>query len=154
MAAARSAPSRGTLDARVHMTTPITTNKRKKEMNLETMNLTALRREYNRVFGLETTSKSKDYLRQRISARRAELAQERAARHEDGARERDARLPRVGAFLERDHGGKTHRVKVTDVGFEYRRQTYPSLSAVAKAITGTNWNGYVFFGRALKEAQV
>ncbi|MGO8992053.1 MAG: DUF2924 domain-containing protein [Polyangiaceae bacterium] len=114
-------------------------------MNLETMNLTALRSEYNRVFGLETTSKSKDYLRQRISTRRAELARERAARHE-GTRERDPRLPPVGTVLERDHEGKTHRVKVTDVGFEYRRQTYPSLSAVAKAITGTNWNGFGFFG--------
>ncbi len=114
-------------------------------MNIETMNLTALRREYNRVFGLETTSKSKDYLRQRISARRAELAPERADRQE-GGRERDPRLPPVGTVLEREHDGKTHRVKLTDVGFEYRRQTYPSLSAVAKVITGTNWNGFGFFG--------
>ena len=117
-------------------------------MNLETMNLTTLRREYHRVFGLETTSKSKDYLRQRISARRAELARERATAQADSgqARERDPRLPAVGTVLEREHDGTIHKVKVTAVGFEYRRQTYPSLSAVAKAITGTTWNGYGFFG--------
>ena len=111
-------------------------------MSLETMNLTALWREYERVFGLRTASKSKDYLRQRISARRVELARERAA---NPPRERDPRLPPVGTVLERDHEGKTHRVKVTDVGFEYRRRTYASLSAAAKAITGTNWNGFGFF---------
>jgi hypothetical protein len=123
-----------------------TANGRKKEMNLETMNVTALRREYHRVFGLETTAKSKDYLRKRISARRTELAQERAARRNEEGAERDPRLPAVGAVLTREHEGKVHHVKVTDVGFEYKRQTYTSLSAVAKAITHTNWNGFGFFG--------
>jgi hypothetical protein len=41
---------------------------------------------------------------------------------------------------------QTHTVEVVDGGFEWRGTRYRSLSAVAKAITGTNWNGRVFFG--------
>jgi hypothetical protein len=40
----------------------------------------------------------------------------------------------------------THTVMVLDDGFELDGRTYKSLSAVAKVITGTNWNGYAFFG--------
>lgn len=39
-----------------------------------------------------------------------------------------------------------HQVTVTDAGFEYTGKIFRSLSAIAKAITGTNWNGRVFFG--------
>jgi hypothetical protein len=35
---------------------------------------------------------------------------------------------------------------VLDEGFALDGRTYKSLSAIAKAITGTNWNGYAFFG--------
>jgi hypothetical protein len=38
-----------------------------------------------------------------------------------------------------------HEVTVTPGGFVYRGQTYTSLSAIAKAITGTTWNGKLFF---------
>ena len=41
---------------------------------------------------------------------------------------------------------KTHIVTVLPDGFEWQGQKYNSLSAIAKAITGTNWNGYAFFG--------
>ena len=41
---------------------------------------------------------------------------------------------------------KTHIVTAIAGGFEWNGQTYKSLSAVAKDITGTNWNGYAFFG--------
>jgi hypothetical protein len=40
----------------------------------------------------------------------------------------------------------THTVVVLDDGFALDGRTYKSLSAVAKVITGTNWNGYAFFG--------
>jgi hypothetical protein len=39
-----------------------------------------------------------------------------------------------------------HRVTVLAEGYSWRGKTYPTLSAVARAITGANWNGYVFFG--------
>ncbi|MCU1339779.1 MAG: putative bacteriophage related protein [Bryobacterales bacterium] len=51
-----------------------------------------------------------------------------------------------GAELRREYRGKTVVVKVLANGFEYEGQTYGSLSAVARAATGTRWNGLVFFG--------
>jgi hypothetical protein len=115
---------------------------------LDTKNLKVLRSEYARVYGLTTTSSNKDYLRKRIAARRAELALERTTRRLEAApeRARDPRLPAAGTVLEREHDGKTYKVKVLEHGFEYARQTFTSLSSVAKAITGTNWNGFGFFG--------
>ena len=51
-----------------------------------------------------------------------------------------------GTVLVREHGGANHRVAVTDGGFAWNGATYSSLSKVAKAITGTAWNGPRFFG--------
>jgi hypothetical protein len=51
-----------------------------------------------------------------------------------------------GAILSRTFKGTEHRVEVLATGFRYGEQTYRSLSAVARAITGTNWNGLLFFG--------
>jgi hypothetical protein len=51
-----------------------------------------------------------------------------------------------GTALERVWKGEAHRVLVHPEGFEYQGQFYKSLSAVAKSITGTKWNGHVFFG--------
>ncbi len=39
-------------------------------------------------------------------------------------------------------------VRVLDAGFEYDGRRFDSLSAIAKDITGTKWNGFVFFGLA------
>ena len=58
----------------------------------------------------------------------------------------DPRLPATGTLLTRDHAGVAHEVEVLPTGFEYRGRTYRSLSAVAKEITGTAWNGFLFFG--------
>lgn len=62
---------------------------------------------------------------------------------------RDPRLPAPGTILKRVHDGKEHEVRVLeDGGFEYGGTRYRSLSAVARAITGTRWNGLLFFGIA------
>jgi hypothetical protein len=62
---------------------------------------------------------------------------------------RDPRLPAVGTVLTREHGGVEHQVTVLDDGFEYQGERHRSLSAVARRITGTPWNGFLFFfGRA------
>lgn len=53
---------------------------------------------------------------------------------------------RPGTLLEREHGGTLHRVSVIEEGFSWQGRTYQSLSEVARAITGTNWNGPRFFG--------
>jgi len=46
----------------------------------------------------------------------------------------------------REHKGSLHEVMVVPGGFSWRDKTYPSLSAIALAITGTSWNGPRFFG--------
>ncbi len=51
-----------------------------------------------------------------------------------------------GTRLLREWQGSTHEVLVLDTGFEYAGQTYKSLSAIARAITGTPWSGPAFFG--------
>jgi hypothetical protein len=53
---------------------------------------------------------------------------------------------RPGTQLIRQWQNTTHTVMVLDDGFALEGRTYKSLSAAAKAITGTNWNGYAFFG--------
>ncbi len=53
---------------------------------------------------------------------------------------------RAGALLTREWNGKLERVIVLDKGFAWNGETYGSLSQVAKAMTGTNWNGHRFFG--------
>ena len=51
-----------------------------------------------------------------------------------------------GTRLLREWNGRTHQVDVTDDGFVWNGETYRSLSAVARAITGARWSGPRFFG--------
>jgi hypothetical protein len=53
---------------------------------------------------------------------------------------------RPGTILAREWNGQLHRVAVLAEGFAWNGTTYPSLSKVAFAITGTRWNGPRFFG--------
>lgn len=66
---------------------------------------------------------------------------------------RDPRVPNPGTVIRKRYKTKTLLVKVLDRGFEYEGEVYRSLSAVAKAVTGSHWNGLVFFGLAGKEAE-
>jgi hypothetical protein len=54
--------------------------------------------------------------------------------------------PIVGTRLLREWQGVEHIVTVTVDGYEWQGRPYKSLSAIARAITGTRWNGWVFFG--------
>jgi len=54
--------------------------------------------------------------------------------------------PISGTRLIREYQGIEHCVTVRDADFEYQGRPYKSLSAIARAITGTRWNGLVFFG--------
>jgi hypothetical protein len=54
--------------------------------------------------------------------------------------------PIAGTRLIREWQGVEHCVTVLDDGYEYQGRPYQSLSAIARAITGTRWNGWVFFG--------
>ena len=60
----------------------------------------------------------------------------------------DPRVPMPGTQLEREYKGRTIQVTVLHDGFEYAGEVYRSLSAIAKAVTGSHWNGYHFFGMA------
>jgi hypothetical protein len=59
---------------------------------------------------------------------------------------RDSRLPPPGTLLARRFQGSDVVVKVLEEGFEYQAQRYRSLSAIAREVTGTRWNGLLFFG--------
>lgn len=145
---------------------------------LDAMTVSELATKYREVFGEEARSRNKPYLAKKIAWRIQELAEgglsDRAKRRieelaKDASirqvpprtkavapvteRERDPRLPRAGRLLTKTHGGREHVVKVLADDFEYRGKRYTSLSAVAKAITGTNWNGIVFFGLAKRGAK-
>jgi hypothetical protein len=57
----------------------------------------------------------------------------------------DDRLPPPGTVLTRRYKGEVLQVRVRSDGFEYEGKVYASLSAVAKAITGSHCNGFLFF---------
>jgi Protein of unknown function (DUF2924) len=61
----------------------------------------------------------------------------------------DYRLPPPGTILTRAYKGEQLHVQVLTDGFAYAGRVYPSLSAVAKAITGSHCNGYHFFRNTL-----
>ena len=61
----------------------------------------------------------------------------------------DQRLPPPGTILTRPYKGQLVQVQVLTDGFAYAGRVFPSLSAVAKAITGTHTNGYHFFRNTL-----
>jgi len=54
--------------------------------------------------------------------------------------------PMAGTRLIREYQGVEQVVTVLRDGFEWHGRPYQSLSAIARAITGTRWNGWVFFG--------
>jgi Protein of unknown function (DUF2924) len=76
------------------------------------------------------------------------------ARGDRSQRDRPRRL-KPGTVLVREYQGARHTVTVVANGFVWREATYASLSTIARAITGTNWNGPRFFGlRIDKETKV
>ena len=68
-------------------------------------------------------------------------------------RVRQDNRPIAGTRLVREYQGVEHCVTVRDADFEYQGRPYRSLSAIARAITGTRWNGLLFFGLKNREAR-
>ena len=60
------------------------------------------------------------------------------------------RLPRPGTILTRRYKGRRLQVEVLEHGFAFEGKTYRSLSAVAKAVTGSHCSGHFFFGLTQK----
>jgi len=78
----------------------------------------------------------------------------RSEKDDDAAAPFDRRAPqtregvglKAGALLVREWKGRLERVMILEEGFVWNGQTFGSLSQIAKAMTGTNWNGHRFFG--------
>jgi len=58
---------------------------------------------------------------------------------------RDRRLPIPGTLITKNYKGTDIRVKILDKGFEYNGKVYRTLTAIAKEVTGSHWNGFAFF---------
>ena len=118
-----------------------------------------LKQMWRELFDREPPGFSRSYLISRLAYRIQELAygglkpatRARLDVLADGldpkaARKRVVSGPVVGTQLIREWRGAEHKVTVLADGFEWEGRRYKSLSAVARAITGTRWNGPVFFG--------
>ena len=125
--------------------------------HLRSLALDALRRHWRVIFGRTPPADlSKDLLRRMIAWRLQEWAfggldreslrfLDGLARHGSSPRRRQLK---PGTVLVRDYQGQRHTVTVAPDGFDWQGTTYPSLSAIARAITGTVWSGPRFFALA------
>jgi len=134
---------------------------------LKRMSVRELKAEWEALFASPAPNNSRGYLEMRLAWRIQELALGGLSRETrkmldlladevDGKSDRkaiiaDSRNPIVGTRLVREWDGIEHTVTVLRDGFEWQGQRFKSLSAAARAITGTQWNGYRFFG--LREAR-
>ena len=64
----------------------------------------------------------------------------------------DARLPMAGTILTRSYKGRTLQVQVLADGFQFEGEKFNSLTAIARLVTGSHWNGFVFFDLQKKAA--
>jgi len=129
---------------------------------LRTMTVNELKAEWQALFGGDAPNNSRPFLEQRLGYRIQELsfggpsreltrlldalADEVQGRPGRKAMIADPRNPVVGTKLVREWDGAAHVVTVLRDGFDWQGRRYRSLSAIARAITGTRWNGYRFFG--------
>jgi hypothetical protein len=141
---------------------------------LRTLSVGQLQERFRQLFGEPTPSSNRDHLFRRLAWRLqaralgglSERARQRAAELADDADlrlrapgsfwrawekrpkspDRDPRLPPPGTVLRRCYRQRNIEVEVLEKGFCYKGITYSSLSAIAQKITGTRWNGFLFFG--------
>ncbi len=138
---------------------------------LKTAPLPELQKEYAALFdGKKVPSNNKTLLWQRIAYRIQELeygtlpeeaknkAKELAQKYDPinnkalrpnntmkQSASRDRRLPVPGTIITKNYKGTDIRVKVLEKDFEYNGKVYKTLTKIAKEITGSHWNGYLFF---------
>ncbi len=129
---------------------------------LKAMSVNELKAEWQVLFNAPAPNNSRSFLQGRLAYRIQELSYggpdkqtrrmlDLLADEVEGTLTRkaqiaDPRNPVVGTKLIREWDGVAHTVTVLNEGFEWDGRRYKSLSAVARAITGTRWNGYRFFG--------
>ena len=121
-----------------------------------------LKQQWRELFAAEPPPYNRRFLESRLAYRIQELAYgglkpetiqrlEELGEQLDGGnpvlrRIRGDDMPIAGTRLVREYQGVDHSVTVLHEGFEYQGRPYQSLSAIARAITGTRWNGWLFFG--------
>jgi hypothetical protein len=128
---------------------------------LKTMPTPGLKARWRELFDSEPPPYNRRFLESRLAYRVQELAigglseaaleRLKALADQAGPKGRTKRKaenyrPVAGTQLIREWKGVEHCVTVRTDGFEYLGQPYKSLSSVAQKITGTKWNGWVFFG--------
>lgn len=129
---------------------------------LKTTPIPKLKEQWRELFDTEPPPYNRRFLEHRLAYRIQELAYgglkpetverlEALAEDLDGGDPTRRRQPAkdrpiAGTRLVRGWQGVEHCVTVRDDDFEYQGRPYKSLSAVARAITGTRWNGLIFFG--------
>ena len=145
----------------------------KQLVQLDRMTVGQLAEKYAELYGEPTRSRNRAYLQKRLAWRIQEQAEGglapttltritelgdqlperwrfRSAPALPSIVARDPRLPPVGTVLVRVFGGAKHQVTVLDEGFEYLGERFKSLSAIARRVTGQQWNGFGFFGLLAK----
>ena len=129
---------------------------------LKTTPTPKLKEQWRQLFESEPPAFNRRYLESRLAYRLQELAYgglkpetvrrlEKLGEELDGGRVEVRKRPAndrpvSGTRLIREYQGVEHCVTVRDDDFEYQGRPYKSLSAIARAITGTQWNGLTFFG--------
>ena len=128
-----------------------------------------LKAQWRELFDSEPPPFNRRYLESRLAYRIQELAYgglkpetvkrlEALGEQLDGGDCKKSRIradlkPITGTRLIREWQGVEHVVAVTADGFEWQGRPYKSISAIARAITGTRWNGWVFFGLKSRRAR-
>ena len=129
---------------------------------LKTTETPDLKQQWRELFGAEPPPYNRRFLESRLGYRIQELAYgglkpetlarlEKLGEQVDGGKVAVRRIrgddrPITGTRLIREFQGVEHTVTVLQDGYDYQGRPYKSLSAIARAITGTRWNGWVFFG--------
>lgn len=125
---------------------------------LSRLDRTEMQERWRALFDTEPPGYGTELMRRRIAYRIQELAYggistatRQRLRDIDAAAQRskkptDPSVPIIGTVLIKEWGGERHDVTVIQDGFQYRGQRHSSLSSIARLITGTNWNGFRFFG--------
>ena len=125
---------------------------------LNRMGMPQLKERWKALFDTEPPVRNRAHMVTRLAYRIQKLAygglpeqttaqlREIAEGHEQTPNRSRKNGPIAGTRLVREWNGERHEVTVTRDGYEYRGRPFKSLSAIARTITGTRWNGPLFFG--------
>ena len=141
----------------------------KQILALQRQPLADLQAQWREIFQQAPPPYQRGYLIQRLAYRIQELAYgglspksrrqltklgDHLAKHGQLPQQSGDNRPVEGTRLVREYQGQSHEVLVAREAFIYDGKPYKSLSAIARAITGTRWNGHIFFGLKKKSQSI